>query len=83
MKFLIGDQLVKGYELGEKYAVLSENILISEMVLNTASYGVFYKEGMLNVKNISTQLTEAYVDDAGILNIYDKNIVVWSSYGAD
>ena len=66
MKFLINDQLVKGYVLGASYATFSEETLISEMF--TAPYGIFYKEGELDVQNLKDNFTEAFVED-GVLKL--------------
>ena len=69
MNFPIEDQLIKGYVLGKASGEFSPDMFISEMSLNTILYGISYKDGILNLKNIKIdEGTEAYVQD-GILRI--------------
>jgi len=69
MTFPIEDQLIKGYILGTASGEFTPDVLISEMVLDTILYGISYKDGILNLKNIKIdEATEAYVQD-GILRI--------------
>jgi hypothetical protein len=68
MTFPIEDQLIKGYILGKASGEFTPDMLISEMVFNTILYGISYKDGILDVKNLSGEFTEAYVDN-GILKV--------------
>ena len=64
MNFQIEDQLIKGYVLGSLISNSVEEVLISEMVLNTAIFGIFYKDGVLTTPNFNNGAIEAYVDNS-------------------
>ena len=64
MNFQIEDQLIKGYVLGSLISNSVEEVLISEMVLNTAIFGIFYKDGVLTTPNFNNGATEAYIDNS-------------------
>jgi len=68
MTFPIEDQLIRGYILGELNGSLSPEMLISEMALSIFSLGISYKEGVLDVKNLKGEFTEAFVED-GVLKL--------------
>jgi hypothetical protein len=68
MNFQIHDSLIIGYDLAGNRADLINELLISQVLLNTAVYGLSYYNGVLTVKNAPKTATEAYVEN-GILKI--------------
>jgi len=68
MNFQIEDQLIKGYILGSLISNSVQDVLISQMALSTAIFGIFYKDGVLTITNIESDATEAFVED-GILKL--------------
>lgn len=68
MDFQIHDSLITGYDLAGNKADLVNELLISQVLLNTAVYGLFFYKGKLTVKGAPETATEAYVEN-GILKI--------------
>jgi hypothetical protein len=68
MDFQIHDSLITGYDLGGNKADLVNELLISQVLLNTAVYGLFFYRSKLTVNNAPETATEAYVEN-GILKI--------------
>ena len=64
MNFQIEDQLIKGYVLGPLISNSVQDVLISQMALSTAIFGIFYKDGVLTTPNFNNGATEAYVENS-------------------